>query len=74
VLTIGLERREEILDLLRNNPTETYETLAVIFNCTEQTIYRDIKRLEVSGRFRSIGVKSTGQWEVTEEKNGLSVK
>jgi predicted HTH transcriptional regulator len=61
------KRREEILDLLRNNQNETYVTLAVIFNCTEQTIYRDIKRLEASGRLRRIGEKTTGHWEVTEE-------
>jgi hypothetical protein len=60
------KRREEMLDLLRNNPTETYESLAAIFGCTSKTISRDIKRLEASGRLRRIGEKSTGHWEVTE--------
>jgi Fic family protein len=60
------KRREEMLDLLRNNQNETYETLAAIFGCTPKTISRDIKRLEVSGRLRRIGEKSTGHWEVTE--------
>jgi DeoR/GlpR family transcriptional regulator of sugar metabolism len=55
-----------MLDLLRNNPTETYESLAAIFGCTPKTISRDIKRLEASGRLRRIGEKSTGHWEVTE--------
>jgi hypothetical protein len=60
------KRREEMLDLLRNNQNETYETLAAIFGCTSKTISRDIKRLEASGRLRRIGEKSTGHWEVTE--------
>jgi DeoR/GlpR family transcriptional regulator of sugar metabolism len=55
-----------MLDLLRNNQNETYETLAAIFGCTPKTISRDIKRLEASGRLRRIGEKSTGHWEVTE--------
>lgn len=60
------KRREKILDLLRNNQDETYETLAAIFGCTTKTISRDIKRLEDSGRLRRVGDKSTGHWEVTE--------
>jgi predicted HTH transcriptional regulator len=59
------KRREKILDLLRNNPNETYESLAAAFGHHERTIARDIKRLEDSGRLRRVGDTFTGHWEVT---------
>jgi hypothetical protein len=61
------KRCEKILDLLRNNPNETYESLAAALGHHERTIARDIKRLESTGRLRRIGKKFTGHWEVTEE-------
>jgi DNA-directed RNA polymerase specialized sigma24 family protein len=63
------KRREEMLNLLRNNQDMTYENLAAIFGCDKLTIYRDIRRLEASGRLRRIGDSFTGHWEIKKVEN-----
>jgi predicted transcriptional regulator len=61
------ERREKVLDLLRNNPALTIDKLVAETGYSKRSISRYTDYLESTGRLRRVGDTFTGHWEVTEE-------
>lgn len=56
----------DLLNIIKDNPSADYGTLAHLQAVSEATIKRYIKKLKEQKRLRRIGSKKTGYWEVLE--------
>lgn len=60
------DRREKILEIIKNNPKITAYDLSKQFNVTDRTIKRDLKVLTDKKRIEYIGSAKDGYWEVNK--------
>ncbi|HOP08517.1 MAG TPA: putative DNA binding domain-containing protein [candidate division Zixibacteria bacterium] len=60
------DRINDLLNVLRTEPSASYAALAERLEVSETTIKRNIQKLKQQNRIRRIGSKKTGQWEVVE--------
>ena len=60
-------RTKQILNLLSNNPTISFDKLREQLKVARMTIYRDMEKLKNKGKIRRIGPDKGGHWEVEEE-------
>jgi ATP-dependent DNA helicase RecG len=56
----------DLLTVLRTDPSADYATLAEQLEVSEATVKRNIQKLKQQNRIRRIGSKKTGHWEVIE--------
>ena len=56
----------DLLTVLRIDPSADYATLAGRLEVSEATVKRHIQKLKQQNRIRRIGSKKTGHWEVIE--------
>ena len=56
--------KEEILALLKREPTLSAKELATLLNKTTRTMERHIKELREQGRLKRVGADKAGHWEV----------
>jgi predicted HTH transcriptional regulator len=56
----------DLLTVLRTDPSADYATLAEQLEVSEATVKRNIQKLKQQNRIRRIGSKKTGHWEVLE--------
>jgi len=56
----------DLLNIIKDNPSADYGTLAHMQHVSEATIKRYIQKLKEQKRLRRIGSKKTGYWEVLE--------
>jgi ATP-dependent DNA helicase RecG len=54
----------DLLNILKGEPSADYQTLAQALIVSETTVKRNIQRLKQQGRIRRVGSKKTGHWEV----------
>lgn len=57
-------RRENLLALIRENPTMTTEQMAVALNVTRRQVERLVSDLKKDARLARIGANRNGRWEV----------
>lgn len=57
-------RRENLLALIRENPTMTMEQMAVALNVTRRQVERLVSTLKKDGRLARTGSNRNGRWEV----------
>jgi len=55
----------QLLDLIRSNPTVSYDELAEMTQKDRTTVMRNIGKLKDAGILRRVGSKKTGHWEVS---------
>ena len=60
------DRREKILEIIKNNPKITAYDLSKQFNVTDRTIKRDLKVLTDKKRIEYIGSAKDGYWKVNK--------
>ncbi|WP_246829962.1 ATP-binding protein [Peptoniphilus sp. HMSC062D09] len=60
------ERREKILDIIKDNPKITAYDLSKQFNVTNRTIERDLKNLTDKKIIEYVGSAKDGYWKVNE--------
>ncbi|WP_258182302.1 ATP-binding protein [Urinicoccus massiliensis] len=60
------DRREKILEIIRNNPKITAYDLSKQFNVTDRTIKRDLKVLTDEKTIEYIGSAKDGYWKVNK--------
>ncbi len=58
------ERKESILELLRNNPTSTQAEIAGCLGLSEHQVFNAFKELQAEGRITRKGTNFNGQWIV----------
>ena len=54
----------QLLDLIRSNPTVSYDELAEMTQKDRTTVMRNIGKLKDAGILQRVGSKKTGHWEV----------
>ena len=57
---------DELLNILRVQPSSSYDDLAGHLGVSVATVKRRIQRLKKDGRVRRVGSRKTGHWEVIE--------
>ncbi len=60
------DRRDKILEIIKNNPKITAYDLSKQFNVTDRTIKRDLKVLTDEKTIEYIGSAKDGYWKVNE--------
>lgn len=60
------DRRERILEIIKNNPKITAYDLSKQFNVTDRTIKRDLKILTDEKTIEYIGSAKDGYWKVNK--------
>ena len=55
----------QLLDLIRSNPTVSYDELAEMTQKDRTTVMRNIGKLKDAGILQRVGSKKTGHWEVS---------
>ena len=58
------KKMTELLNLLKENPFYTYDELAIIMNCTRETVRANLRKLETHGLIGRIGSDKNGHWEI----------
>ena len=58
------KKQAELLNLLKENPTYTYDELAEKLKRTRETVRVNLRKLEELGLIRRIGADKNGHWEV----------
>ncbi|MEA3544535.1 MAG: DeoR family transcriptional regulator [Thermodesulfobacteriota bacterium] len=56
----------DLLNVIKADPTADYPMLAQTLGVSEATIKRNIQKLKQQNRMRRVGSKKTGHWEVIE--------
>lgn len=62
------ERREIILDMIKNKAGFTHKSLADKLNVNEKTIERDLKKLKEDNKIKFIGSKRKGCWKIIDDE------
>ncbi|WP_126439856.1 HTH domain-containing protein [Peptoniphilus harei] len=57
------DRREKIIEIIKNNPKITSYDLSKQFNVTDRTIKRDLKVLTDKKIIKYVGCAKDGHWE-----------
>jgi len=55
-----------LLNLIRVNPSISYDELAMLTQKDRSTVMRNIRKLKDIGILKRVGSKKTGHWEVLE--------
>jgi ATP-dependent DNA helicase RecG len=56
----------KLLNLIRVNPSISYDELAMLTQKDRSTVMRNIRKLKDIGILKRVGSKKTGHWEVLE--------
>lgn len=60
------QRKNEILNIIKNNKNITLKKLAKRFKVSEKTIERDTGELQNNNKIKYVGSKKGGHWEIVE--------
>jgi ATP-dependent DNA helicase RecG len=58
--------RDELVNILRDQPHASYDDLAQYLGISAATVKRRLQKLKQDGRVRRLGSRKTGRWEVIE--------
>ena len=58
------KRLNQIIQLLKNNPSITTELIAEKLNVTKRTILRDLEKLKKSGKVIYAGSQKKSYWQI----------
>jgi ATP-dependent DNA helicase RecG len=58
--------RDELVNILRDEPHASYDDLAEHLGISAATVKRRLQELKQDGRVRRLGSRKTGRWEVIE--------
>ena len=56
----------ELINLLKENPSYTYDDLAEKINRTRETVRVNLRKLEGLGIIKRVGADKNGHWEIVE--------
>jgi Predicted transcriptional regulator containing an HTH domain and an uncharacterized domain shared with the mammalian protein Schlafen len=61
------KRQQQIIEIIKRNPSVTTNELAKQFQVSEKTIKRDFAMLKEDGVIIRIGSDKSGQWKIKEQ-------
>ena len=58
--------KAELINLLKENPSYTYDDLAEKISRTRETVRVNLRKLEGLGIIKRVGADKNGHWEIVE--------